>query len=87
VSESRLTLDEAKSLKTGDYIHSLSKTNADGTAVRWKVTRTPRTYRDPSRVRVFVKCGYRNFDNALIGSDFDADGVCIHDLALGRAVA
>jgi len=56
-----ITLKEAKALKQGQTIYHAYKTNADGTAMRAKVTSVKTWKRDPERVEVRVKHGLRDF--------------------------
>ena len=56
-----MTLDQAKNLKSGDYIHHVSKTNSDGTPMRAKVLSVKTWKRTPSRVLVSVKHGLYDY--------------------------
>ena len=58
-----ITLEQAKNLKPGDMLHHTTKTNADGTPMRWKVNGMPKTWKTkPYRVKVPVKHGLRDYD-------------------------
>ena len=52
-----MTLTEAKTLKTGDYIHHVIKKNADGTPMRARVTSIKTWKSSPERVEVRCKHG------------------------------
>jgi hypothetical protein len=57
-----LTLEEAKALKTGDWIYSRFDFDSRGNPRRFKVNGMPKTWkRDPSRVRVPLKYGMYEF--------------------------
>lgn len=56
-----MTLAEAKSLRNGDYIHSLTKTNADGTPMRARVTSVKTWKKSPERVLIGYKHGMYDF--------------------------
>lgn len=56
-----MTLEEAKSLKAGDMIHHVSKTNADGSPMRAKVTSIKTWKRKPNYIEVRVKRGMYEF--------------------------
>ena len=56
-----MTLQEAKNLKAGDYIHHVIKKNADGTPMRAKVTSIKTWKRSPGRVEVRYKRGLYEF--------------------------
>ena len=74
-----MTLEQAKSLKYGDYIHSATDTNADGTPMRWRVTGKVKTWkRSPNRVYVPLKRGmyeYGHLDENNIGSAIMGYGI------------
>jgi hypothetical protein len=60
-----MTLQEAKTLKAGDTVYHTSKTNADGTAMRARVTSIKTWKRSPESIAVKVKRGlyeYAVFD-------------------------
>jgi hypothetical protein len=60
-----MTLEQAKSLKSGDRVFHAFKKNADGTPMRAKVTSVKTWKRSPDRVEVRVKRGlyeYATFD-------------------------
>lgn len=59
--KSKVTLEKAKSLKAGDMIHHVSKTNADGTPMRAKVTSIKTWKREPGCVEVRVKHGMYDY--------------------------
>lgn len=52
-----MNLQEAKTLKAGDYIHTPHKFNADGTPMRAKVTSVKTWKRSPERVEIRYKRG------------------------------
>jgi hypothetical protein len=57
-----MTLDEAKALKAGDYVYTITG------MVKWKVTGKPKIWkRDASRVKVPVKHGL--YDHGYITED------------------
>ena len=57
-----ITLNQAKKLRHGQIIYMRSNLNADGTAVRWRVTGTPKVWvRSPERVSVPLKHGMRHY--------------------------
>ena len=56
-----MTLQDAKNLKTGDYIHHTSKKNADGTPMRARVTSIKTWKRSPDRVEVRCKRGLYDY--------------------------
>ena len=58
-----ITLMQARNLEPGDILHHTYHKNADGTPQRWKVNGRVKVWRkDPSRVKVPVKHGLRDFD-------------------------
>lgn len=64
-----INLVEARQLQVGDILHDLFGN-------RWKVTGAVKTWKtDPSRIRVPLKHGLRNYD-AITDADFDGNGVC-----------
>ena len=56
-----MTLTEAKTLKSGDYIHHVIKKNADGTPMRAKVTSIKTWKRSPERIEVRCKHGLYDY--------------------------
>ena len=63
-----LTLEQAKSLKHGEYVHEVVGKNADGTPRRWRVSGQVKTWkRSPNRVKVPIKHGM--YDNHYITED------------------
>ena len=56
-----MTLQEAKNLKTGDYIHHVIKKNANGTPMRARVTSIKTWKRSPERVEVRCKHGLYDY--------------------------
>ena len=52
-----MNLQEAKTLKTGDYIHTPNKFNADGTPMRARVTSVKTWKRSPERIEIRYKRG------------------------------
>ena len=72
-----MTLTEAKTLKTGDYIHHTTKKNADGTPMRAKVTSIKTWKRSPERVEVRCKHGlydYATFNESELNQINIGDG-------------
>lgn len=58
-----ITLNQAKALTPGDYVHDVTGTNADGTPTRWRVNGQAKTWkRSPDRVKVPLKHGMYSFD-------------------------
>ena len=58
-----ITLEQAKSLKSGQVLYHVTHRNRDGSPVRWRVNGQPKVWkRDPSRVRVPIKHGLRDND-------------------------
>lgn len=66
-----LSLSQAQALRSGDYIHSLTKKNADGTPMRARVTLVKTWKRDPSRVEIHYKRGMYEYGTI---SERDLDG-------------
>ena len=56
-----MTLQEAKNLRAGDYIHHITKKNADGTPMRAKVTSIKTWKRSPNRIEVRCKRGLYDY--------------------------
>ena len=52
-----MNIEQAKNLKQGEYIHHVSKTNADGTPMRARVTSVKTWKRSPDKVEVRYKRG------------------------------
>jgi hypothetical protein len=53
-----VTLEEAKTLKSGTILYSTEDKNSDGTPARWKVNGKVKTWkRSPERVKVPLKRG------------------------------
>ena len=52
-----MNIEQAKNLKQGDYIHHVSKTNADGTPMRARITSIKTWKRSPGRVEIRYKRG------------------------------
>ena len=67
-----MTLQEAKALKPYDMIHHVSKKNADGTAMRARVTSVKTWKTRPNDVEVHVKHGM--YDYAVF-SQFELDQI------------
>lgn len=58
-----ITLEQAKSLKSGQVLYHVTHQNRDGSPVRWIVNGKPKVWkRDPSRVRVPLKHGMWDYD-------------------------
>ena len=62
-----MTLNAAKSLKSGDTVHHVSKKNADGTPMRAKVTSVKTWKTRPNAIEVHVKHGM--YDYAVFGEN------------------
>lgn len=56
-----MTLSEAKSLKSGDYIHSITQKNADGTPMRARVTSVKTWKKRPGQVLIGYKHGMYDY--------------------------
>jgi hypothetical protein len=56
-----MTIEEARQLKRGDYIHHVTKINADGTPMRARVLSVKTWKRDPLRIVVSVKHGLYDY--------------------------
>jgi hypothetical protein len=52
-----LTLEQARNLRAGIIIYSVSERNADETAKRFKVTSVKTWKREPNRIRVSLNAG------------------------------
>lgn len=53
-----ITLEQAKALKYGDYVHHTSATNADNTPQRFRVTGKVKTWKTrPNEVKIPIKRG------------------------------
>jgi len=58
-----ITLEQAKSLKRGDIIHSNYHKNSDGTCMRWRVNGRVKLWkRNADKVQVPIKYGLRDYD-------------------------
>jgi hypothetical protein len=58
-----MTLEQAKSLKSGQVIFHTTNKNADGTAQRWKVNGAVKIWkRNPNRIYIPVKHGLYRYD-------------------------
>ena len=72
-----MTLTEAKTLKSGDYIHHVIKKNADGTPMRARVTSIKTWKRSPERIEVRCKHGlydYATFNESELNQINIGDG-------------
>jgi hypothetical protein len=58
---STMTLTEAKNLKSGGYIHHVTKKNADRTPMRARVTSIKTWKRSPERIEIHYKHGMYDF--------------------------
>ena len=56
-----MTLHDAKSLRSGDYVHSPTKKNADGSPMRARVTSVKRWKTRPDEILVKVKHGMYDY--------------------------
>lgn len=56
-----MNINQAKSLKRGDWIHHTSKTNADGTPMRARVTSVKTWKTRPQEVEVRYKRGLKEY--------------------------
>jgi hypothetical protein len=56
-----MTLEQAKRLAAGSYVHHVTKKNADGTPMRAKVTSVKTWKTRPDEILVNVKHGLRDF--------------------------
>ncbi len=56
-----MTLNEAKTLKNGDYIHHVTKKNHDGTPMRARVTSVKTWKTRPNEVLIGVKHGLYDY--------------------------
>ena len=65
-----MNLQEAKQLRTGDYIHHVTKKNSDGTPMRARVTSVKTWKRSPERIEVRYKRGLYEY-GAFIESELD----------------
>jgi len=58
-----ITLEQAKSLKSGDILYHVKNKNADGSAQKWKVNGKIKTWkRSPEKVKIPVKFGMYTCD-------------------------
>lgn len=59
-----MTIQEAMTLKPGQIIYFKNEYNADGTAMRWRVSGQVKTWkRDPSRFSVPIKHGLKTYSH------------------------
>jgi hypothetical protein len=56
-----MTLEQAKSLERGEYVHHVTKKNADGTPMRARVTSVKTWKTRPGCVEVHVKHGLYDY--------------------------
>lgn len=56
-----MKLDEAKMLKPGDMVHHISRTNADGSPMRARVTSVKTWKTRPLAIEVHVKHGLYDY--------------------------
>jgi hypothetical protein len=56
-----MNLQAAKALRKGDYVHHVTKKNADGTPMRAKVTSVKTWKTRPEKVEVHVKHGLYDY--------------------------
>jgi hypothetical protein len=56
-----MTLNEAKVLKRNDYVHHVTKKNADGTPMRARVTSVKTWKTRPNEIEVHVKHGMYDY--------------------------
>ena len=56
-----MTLYEAKHLSKGDYVHSVSTKNADGSPMRARITSVKTWKRKPKKIEVHVKHGLYDY--------------------------
>ena len=56
-----MTLKQAKTLKQGDYIHSVSQKNADKTPMRAKITSIKLWKTRPDEIRINYKHGLYDY--------------------------
>ena len=71
-----MTLTQAKHLKARDYIHHVSKQNADGTPMRARITSIKTWKRSPERIE--VRCKHGMYDYATF-SELDLDQIELGD--------
>lgn len=65
-----MTIEEAKSLARGEYVHHVTKTNSDGSPMRARVTSIKTWKTRPNCVEVRVKHGlyeYATFSETELG--------------------
>ena len=56
-----LTLEQAKTLGWGDYVHTPAYSNADGSPQRWRVSGKVKIWKTrPNEVKVPIKHGMRD---------------------------
>ena len=56
-----ITLEQAKRLRAGDYLHHIELKNADGTPQRFRVTSVKTWKTRPDQVRIGLKRGLYEF--------------------------
>jgi hypothetical protein len=56
-----MTLDQAKALQTGDYVHHVTKKNRDGSPMRARVTSVKTWKTRPTEIIVSVKHGLYDY--------------------------
>jgi len=56
-----MTIDQAKALRSGDYVHHVTKKNSDGTPMRAKVLSIKTWKTRPTEIIVSVKHGLYDF--------------------------
>ena len=72
-----MNLQEAKTLKAGDYIHHVTKKNSDGSPMRARVTSVKTWKRSPERIEVRYKRGlyeYGTLNERELGQIEKGDG-------------
>ena len=62
-----MDLKEAKTLSRGDYVHHVTKKNADGTPMRARVTSIKTWKTRPGAIKIHVKHGM--YDYAVVNQD------------------
>ncbi len=57
-----LSIEQAKQLKYGDELYTMSLKNSDGSPQRWRVNGKPKTWKTrPNDVKVPIKRGLREY--------------------------
>ena len=72
-----MNIQEAKTLKAGDYIHHVTKKNSDGSPMRARVTSVKIWKRSPERVEIRYKRGlyeYGAFNEHELGQIEKGEG-------------